>query len=93
MLNGRTILWASKKQIFVALSTIEEEFVTSISAVHEGVRLRRFLQHLGIVTTLLPPGLYFVTIRLHLLIQRISNIIAKRNTLISNATFSETLFS
>lgn len=50
LLNGGCISWRSKKQTCVSLSTIEAEFVACASAVQEGVWLRRFLYHLGVVS-------------------------------------------
>ncbi|GMQ07645.1 hypothetical protein CsSME_00051760 [Camellia sinensis var. sinensis] len=41
---------SSKKQSCIALSTMEAEFVACSSAVQEAVWLRRFLQHLDVVT-------------------------------------------
>ncbi|GMP98267.1 hypothetical protein CsSME_00046221 [Camellia sinensis var. sinensis] len=50
MLSDGAISWSSKKQSCIALSTMEAEFVACSSAVQEAVWLRRFLQHLDVVT-------------------------------------------
>ena len=49
LLNNGAITWRSKKQTYIALSTMEAEFVACSVAVQEAVWLRRFLQSLGIV--------------------------------------------
>ncbi|XP_073137364.1 secreted RxLR effector protein 161-like [Henckelia pumila] len=51
LLNGGCVSWRSKKQTCVSLSTMEAKFVACASAVQEGVWLRRFLDHLGIVSS------------------------------------------
>ena len=43
LLNGEAITWCSKKQICVALSIMELEYVVGSMIVQEGVWLRRFL--------------------------------------------------
>ncbi|GMP50698.1 hypothetical protein CsSME_00017211 [Camellia sinensis var. sinensis] len=50
MLSDGAISWSSKKQSCIALSTMEAEFVACSSVVQEAVWLRRFLQHLDVVT-------------------------------------------
>lgn len=50
LLNNGAITWSSKKQSCIALSTMEAEYVACSAAVQEAVWLRRFLQHLEIVT-------------------------------------------
>ena len=59
MLNDSAILWSSKKQSCVALSTIEAEYVTCSAATQDAVWLRSFLQHLEIVKTTLEPVTIF----------------------------------
>ena len=49
LLNNGVISWSSKKQTCIALSTMEAEFVALSAAVQEGVWLKRFLDHLGVV--------------------------------------------
>jgi len=49
LLNDGAITWCNKKQTYVALSTMEAEYVASSAAIQEGVRLRRFLQEFGTV--------------------------------------------
>ena len=49
MLNGGAISWCSKKQTYVALSTMKVEYVAGSVAVQEGVWLRRFFREFGIV--------------------------------------------
>lgn len=46
-LNG-PVIWASKKQSSVALSTTESEYVAMSEATKEGIWLRRFLTELGL---------------------------------------------
>ncbi|XP_075088620.1 secreted RxLR effector protein 161-like [Nicotiana tabacum] len=48
LLNGGTISWKSKKQTYIALSTMETEFVACASVVQEVVWLKRFFEHLDI---------------------------------------------
>jgi hypothetical protein len=50
LLNNGAITWSSKKQPCITLSTMEAEYVACSTAVQEAVWLRRFLQHLEIVT-------------------------------------------
>lgn len=50
LLNNGAITWSSKKQSCIALSTMEAEYIVCSSAVQEAVWLRRFFQHLGVVT-------------------------------------------
>ena len=51
LLSGGAITWCSKKQSYVALSTMESEYVACSAAVQEAVWLRRFLQRLNIVAS------------------------------------------
>jgi hypothetical protein len=51
LLGDRAITWCSKKQSCVALSTIKFEYVACSAAVQEAIWLRRFLQHLDVVTS------------------------------------------
>ena len=53
------ILWSSKKQSCVALSTMEAEYVTCSAATQDAVWLRSFLQYLEIVKTALEPVIIF----------------------------------
>ena len=55
LLNDSAILWSSKKQSRVALSTIEAEYVACSTATQDAVWLRSFLQHLEIVKSALEP--------------------------------------
>ena len=50
MLNNGAITWSSKKQPCKVLSTMEAVYVAFSAAIQEVVWLRRFLQHLEIVT-------------------------------------------
>ena len=59
LLNDNTILWSSKKQSYVALSTMEAEYVACSAATQDLVWLRSFLQHLEIVKTTLEPVTIF----------------------------------
>ena len=43
LLNDSTILWSSKKQSCVALSTVEAEYVACSAATQDAVWLRSFL--------------------------------------------------
>lgn len=47
-LNGSTIVWQSKKQTNVALSTVESEYMTISQAVKEALWLRTILSGLGL---------------------------------------------
>ena len=49
LLSNGAISWSTKKQSYIALSTIESEYVTCSAAVQEGVYLKRFIVGLGIV--------------------------------------------
>ena len=46
MLSGASISWRSKKQITVALSTVEAEYVALSAAAHEAVWLRSVMKGL-----------------------------------------------
>ena len=59
LLNDSAILWSSKKQSCVALSTMEAEYVACSAATEDAVWLRSFLQHLEIVKTTLKPVTIF----------------------------------
>ena len=59
LLNDSAILWSSKKQSCVALSTMEAEYVAYSAATQDAVWLRSFLQHLEIVKTALEPVTIF----------------------------------
>ena len=49
LLNNGAIIWSSKKQPCIALSTMEAEYVVCSATVQEAVWLRRFFQHLEVV--------------------------------------------
>ena len=59
LLNDSAILWSSKKQSCVVLSTMEAEYVACSAATQDAVWLRSFLQHLKIVKTALKPVTIF----------------------------------
>ena len=59
LLNDSAKLWSSKKQSYVALSTMEAEYVACSSAIQDAVLLRSFPQHLEIVKTTLEPVTIF----------------------------------
>ena len=59
MLNDSVILWSSKKQSCVALSTMEAEYIACSVATQDAVWLRSFLQHLEIVKIALEPVIIF----------------------------------
>ena len=59
ILNDSAILWSSKKQSCVALSTMEAEYVACFAATQDAVWLRSFLQHLKIVKIALEPVIIF----------------------------------
>ena len=59
LLNDSTILWSSKKQSCVALSTMEAEYVACSAATQDAIWLRSFLQHLEIVKSALDPVTIF----------------------------------
>ena len=59
MLNNSVILWSSKKQSCVVLSTMEAEYVACSTATQDAVWLRSFLQYLEIVKTALEPVIIF----------------------------------
>ena len=46
LLNNGAISWSSKKQSCIAISIMEVEFVALSATVQEGIRLRRFMEHL-----------------------------------------------
>ena len=50
ILGGGAVSWYSKKQSFIALSTMESEYVAYSVTVQEAVWLRRFLKRLGVTT-------------------------------------------
>ena len=50
ILRGSAVSWCSNKQTYVALSTMESEYVACEAVVQEAVWLKRFLQCLGITT-------------------------------------------
>lgn len=49
LLNDSAILWRSKKQSCIALSTMEAEYVACFTATQDAVWLKNFLDHLKIV--------------------------------------------
>jgi hypothetical protein len=49
LLNDNAILWRSKKQSCIALSTIEVEYVACSAATQDAVWLKNFLYHLKII--------------------------------------------
>ncbi|XP_030939912.1 secreted RxLR effector protein 161-like [Quercus lobata] len=49
LLNNGAITWSSKKQPYIALSTMEVKFVACSAAAQEVVWLRRFFQNLEVV--------------------------------------------
>ena len=51
LLNDCAVSWGSKKRSYIALSTMEAEYVACSSAIQEAVWLRRFLQDIGVVKT------------------------------------------
>ena len=55
LLSNGAISWSTKKQSYIALSTIESEYVVCSAAIQEGVWLRRFITELGIVARALEP--------------------------------------
>ena len=50
LLNNNIILWCSKKQICIALSTMEAKFIACSAAMQEAIWFRRFLLHLGMLS-------------------------------------------
>ena len=46
-IGGRTIIWVSKIQSVVALSTIEAKYVASSEVSNETIWLQRFMDELG----------------------------------------------
>ena len=59
LLNDSAILWSSKKQSYVALSTMKAKYVACSTGTKDAVWLRSFLQHLEIVKTALKPVTIF----------------------------------
>ena len=57
LLSNGSISWSSKKQPFIALSTMQVEFVAFSSPVQEAVWHKRFLDHLGVTATSIDPML------------------------------------
>jgi hypothetical protein len=55
MLTGGAILWKSVKQIIIASSTMEAEFVACFEATVHGLWLRNFISGLGIVDSVSKP--------------------------------------
>ena len=53
LLENGAITWFSKKQLFIALSTMESKFMAFSAATQEIVWLKRFLCHLGVIMRLL----------------------------------------
>ena len=50
ILGSGVVSWCNKKQTYVALSTMESEYVVCAAAMQEVIWLKRFLQRLGITT-------------------------------------------
>lgn len=50
LLNNDAISLNSKKQIYIALSTIEANFIACIVAIQEVIWLKRLLHHLKIIS-------------------------------------------
>ena len=59
LLNDSAILWSSKKQSCVALSTMEAKYVACFATTQNAVWLRSFLQHLEIIRTVMEPVTIF----------------------------------
>ena len=55
LLNNGAIIWTSKKQPCIALSTMEAEYVACSTAIQEVVWLRRFFQNLEVNKDALDP--------------------------------------
>ena len=49
ILGGGVAFWCSKKQSFIALSTMESKYVACSTTVQEAVWIRRFLQRLDVI--------------------------------------------
>ena len=60
MFNDSEIIWSSKKQSYVALYTIEAEYVACSTAIQDAIWLRSFMQHLEIVKTTSEPVTTFL---------------------------------
>ena len=60
LLNDSAILWSIKKQSYVALPTMEVEYVACSAATQDAIWLWSFLQHLEIVKTALEPMTIFL---------------------------------
>ena len=79
LLNDSAILWSSKNQSCVALSTMEAEYVACSAATQDAGWLRSFLQHLEIVKSTLEPMIIFCDNTAALALPRILNIIERPN--------------
>ena len=55
MFGGGAISWSNKKHDYVALSTMEAEYISSCATTKEAVWLKRFLQTLGVVISASKP--------------------------------------
>ena len=54
LLSNGAISWGSKKQSYIALSTMESEYVACSAAVQEGAWIRRLITELGILARVEP---------------------------------------
>ena len=55
LLENSVITWCSKKQTYIALSTMEVEFAAFLAATQEAMWLKRFLCYLGVVESVSQP--------------------------------------
>ena len=79
LLNDSVILWSSKKQSCVALSTMEFEYVACSIVTQDAVWLRNFLQHLKISKQLWNLWQFSMITMLHWLWPKILNIMERPN--------------
>ena len=80
LLNGEAITWCSKKQTYIALSTMEAEYVAGSAAVQEGVWLRRFLREFGIVARAQEPVTIYCDSSVFIAYSKSPSIMRKSNT-------------
>ncbi|XP_075101580.1 secreted RxLR effector protein 161-like [Nicotiana tabacum] len=79
LLSDGTILWSSKEQSCVSLSTIEVEYVALASASQEVVLLKKFLEHLLGITENTEPILVYCDSEAAISSTRTDSFIVKPN--------------
>ena len=90
LLNNGAITWSSKKQPYIALSTMEVEYVAYSTAIQEAVWLKWFFQNLEVVKDASDPVTVHCDGIAALTYVKTLSIMVKPNILIYDITTFET---